>query len=159
MSHLDISQSQWRNYENILNMYSLNYLSDTKQFYSNLCLRIWHLINFIENHRRMIYKTNSTKYFPFKHISVHICLRLRNHCDVTKALLWRWSTKPCQNWAARFNTTRFGTTPTNFGILMYQNQLIHDITGFCTVDFEIWGTKRSVNSALQASTAIRYWPL
>ena len=60
----------------------LNHFKHTTRVLSNLFLeqltriRIWYIVNSIGNHRRIIYKTNLSRFFSFTRIYVHICVDL-----------------------------------------------------------------------------------
>ena len=57
---------------------------------------IWIIIDFIKIYRHIIYKTDYSNYFSFKHICVHILCRFSDTGIImTKALLCTWPTKPC----------------------------------------------------------------
>ena len=72
------SQSHWWNCESIIVMAFCSYLDHTMQLFRKLFLiklcriRIWIIINLIENYRRIICKTRLPKYFRFTHICANI---------------------------------------------------------------------------------------
>ena len=127
-------------------------------------IRIWVVINFIENYRCIIYKTDFLENFPFTHICIHIWCRFsdteitmmsqRLAMHVTHKIMHSFST---MQW---FATSCFGTLLANFGFVICQNQIIHVIIGFkhdvpCIVRLEALG----YISAWASGTNWSSWPL
>ena len=106
---------------------------------------IWIIIDFIKIYRHIIYKTDYSNYFSFKHISVHILCKFSD-TGIIMTLHRRCYARDLQNHAyifynAWFATSRFGTSLANFGFVMYHSDT-------------------SVHSALRASWTDWYsWPL
>ena len=132
---------------------------------------IWININFIKIYRRTIYKTDYSNEFQFINICVHILCRFSD-TGIIMTSQRRCYARDIQNHAyifhnAWFATSRFGTSPVNFGFIMYQNQIIHVIIGFkhdasCTVRSEALRghSDTSMHSALRASCIDwSSWPL
>ena len=94
-SHSHILQSQWRNCVVIIDTGLLNHFKYTTQLFSKLSLTqltrmcIWIFINFIENYRHIICKTNLSNYLPF----IHICFY--SLCGISDASIIMTSQRRC----------------------------------------------------------------
>ena len=125
--------------------------------------RVWNIINLIEKCHHIICKTNLLHYL----LSTHICVY--SFCRFSDTSIIMTSQRRChardsQNHAYIFYTARvvaahFGNSLPDFGIVMYQNELIHVIIEFkhdvpCIVRSEALRghSDTSAHSALCASS-------
>ena len=138
-SHSHISQSQWRNCENIIDAGFLNYVKYATQLFCKLLLaslariRILNITSFIENYRHMISKTISWNYLPFTHIFVYslcqfsdtgIIMTSEKRCHVRESQNHTWiflqctiGHRPLWKFARRFRLRNVSK-----GIISYKNR-------------------------------------